>query len=240
LTVAFTAVLTFLVHCFLAHRIWRLSHRNWFLTIPIIILAILRLMSAATTTGQMIRLHSFTAFKAQFRWLFTLGLALSSTVDIIITASLLFLLHESRTGTNRLNDVIDSLIRYTFETGSLTCAGTIVTMICWLALSHSLVFMGLHFVISKLYANSLLVTLNTRQIIRSTHSSREARVVHPIVHLNDRRLDDSPTTDLYSRDIAFDKYNSSRKLEINVMKSVEQAVEEGCEPSIRETDEEPK
>jgi len=235
LTVAFTAVLTFLVHCFLAHRIWRLSRRNWYLTIPILTLAVLRLASASTTTAEMISLHSFTAFRAHFQWLFTLGLALSSTVDVIITASLLFLLHGSRTGTNRLNAVIDSLIRYTFETGLLTCAGTIVTMLCWLTISHnSLVFMGLHFVISKLYANSLLVTLNTRQIVRraQSSSSRDGRIVHPIVHLNDPRLE-STITDLYSPNIAFDKYNS-QKLEISVVRSVEHNVEDGCERTIND------
>lgn len=224
LTIAFTAVLTFLVHCFLAHRIWRLSHRNWFLVIPIIVLAILRLVSATSTTGEMIRLHSFSVFRAQFRWLFTLGLALSSTIDIVITASLFFLLHGSRTGTNRLNAVIDSLIKYTFETGSLTSAGTIVTMVCWLTMSDSLVFMGLHFVISKLYANSLLVTLNTRQILRRTQSSsRNGRMLQPMVHLSERRLNSPSET--YSRDIPFDKYTSTRKLEVNVVKSVEHAVE---------------
>lgn len=232
LTVAFTAVLTFLVHCFLAHRIWRLSRRNLYLTIPIVTLAVLRLVSACATTGEMTRIHSFTRFKAEFRWLFTLGLALSSTVDILITASLFILLYGNRTGT-RLNVVIDSLIRYTFETGSLTCAGTIVTMICWLSISHSLIFMGLHFVISKLYANSLLVTLNTRQIIRYAQpSSRDGRIVHPIAHLNDRRLDDG-LSDLYTRDIAFDKYNSTRKLEISVVQSVDKAAE-GCSESVHD------
>jgi len=129
LTVVFTAVLTFLVHCFLAQRIWRLSHHNWYLTIPIITLAVLRLASASTSTAEMFSLRSFTAFKAHFRWLFTLGLTLSSAVDIIITGSLFFLLHGSRTEMGRLNLVIDSLIRYSFETGLLTCAGTIATML---------------------------------------------------------------------------------------------------------------
>ncbi|KAK0200644.1 hypothetical protein DFS33DRAFT_1363181 [Desarmillaria ectypa] len=165
-TVVITAVLTFLVHCFFAHRIFMLSKRNWFLTCPILILATFRLASACVTTSEMIHLKTFSAFKEDFRWVFTLGLSLSSAVDILITGSLFGLLHTSRSEADNLNAIIDSLILYTFETGSLTCAATIIDMICWITMSSNLIFMGLHFVINKLYANSLLVTLNTRRGLR--------------------------------------------------------------------------
>ncbi|KAJ7583581.1 hypothetical protein C8J56DRAFT_954432 [Mycena floridula] len=166
LSIVFTAILTFAVHCFFAHRIFKLSQRNWYLTTPIVILAVLRLASASVTTGEMIRLGTFSQFRKDFRWVFTLGLALSSSVDFIITGSMFVLLQHSRTGAERLNEVIDSLILYTFETGSLTCAVTIVSMICWIAIPTNLVFMGLHFIIGKLYATSFLVTLNTRSRLR--------------------------------------------------------------------------
>ncbi|KAF8167098.1 hypothetical protein B0H34DRAFT_791870 [Crassisporium funariophilum] len=158
LTIVFTAILTFFVHLFFAHRIFMLSQRNYVLTVPIVTLAIFRLVSASVTTGEMLHLHSYSSFKHEIRWVFTTGLALSSSVDILITASLFFLLQTSRTSAPNLNAIIDSLIRYAFETGSLTCAGTIISMICWLAMPNNLIFMGLHFVIGKLYANSLLVT----------------------------------------------------------------------------------
>lgn len=168
LTIQLTAVLTFLVHIFYAHRILMLSKRNWFLTVPILFLALFRLACATVTTAKMIALGSFTAFKAEVEWIFTLGLALSSVIDIIITASLFLLLrtNKSHNGTESLNAIINALILYAFETGSLTCAGTVASMICWLAMPSNLIFMGLHFVIGKLYANSLFVTLNTRKNIR--------------------------------------------------------------------------
>ncbi|KXN86816.1 hypothetical protein AN958_09612 [Leucoagaricus sp. SymC.cos] len=102
--------------------------------------------------------QTFPTFRTHFNWLFTLGLALSTAVDILITTSLFFLLKTSRTSDFDLNAVIDTLILYAFETGALTTAGTIVSMICWLAMKDNLIFMGLHFVIAKLYANSILVT----------------------------------------------------------------------------------
>lgn len=176
LTIVFTAISTFAVHCFFAHRIFLLSKKNWYLTTPIVVLATFRLGSAAATSSEMIRLGEFSTFKAQFRWLFSLGLALSSTIDIFVTLSLFALLQHSKSRSLRsekLDHIIDSLVLYTFETGSLTSAATVSAMICWLAMNNNLVFMGLHFVIGKLYANSLLAALNTRHELRQAHSSHD-------------------------------------------------------------------
>jgi len=170
LSVLFPAFLTFLVHNFFAQRIFMLSKRNYILTLPIVVLAVLRLVSACVTTSFMLRLGTFSTFKADVRFIFTTGLALSTTVDVIITASLFILLQSSRTGAATLDAVIDALIRYTFETSTLTSAGTIASMLCWSIIPNNLIFMGLHFVIGKLYANSLLVTLNTRESIRRARS----------------------------------------------------------------------
>lgn len=68
-----------------------------------------------------------------------------------------------------MNHVLDKLILYSFENGSLTCAAVVVSMICWLERGNNLIFLGLHFVISKFYANSLLATLNTRKGLRPGH-----------------------------------------------------------------------
>jgi len=170
LSVLFPAFLTFLVHNFFAHRIFMLSKRNYYLTVPIVVLAVLRLVSACVTTSFMLKLGTFPDFQADVKFIFTTGLALSTTVDVIITASLFVLLQSSRTGAATLDAVIDALIRYTFETSTLTCAGTIASMLCWAIIPSNLIFMGLHFVIGKLYANSLLVTLNTRDSIRRARS----------------------------------------------------------------------
>ncbi|KAF9462200.1 hypothetical protein BDZ94DRAFT_1309849 [Collybia nuda] len=217
LTIVFTAILTFLVQCFFAHRIHLLSKKNWFITTPLIILAFGRLCSAFATSAEMIHVRSFAIFKLKFRWLFSLGLALSSTVDILITIFLFFLLSNNRSSSLTLDRVIDALILYAFEIGSLTSAGTIVSMICWLTMNDNLIFMGLHFVIGKLYANSLLATLNTRHELRRSQLTHE---LHPQSDIrNSRRLT------LQFRD-PFDQALSNQNahslpVHINVEKSIE-------------------
>ncbi|KAJ4465455.1 hypothetical protein J3R30DRAFT_3613299 [Lentinula aciculospora] len=149
LSIMITGVLTFLVHSFFAHRIFLLSKRKWSLVAPVIIIAILRLVSSTATTGTMLHYRSFIQFRQHVRWLFTLGLALSSAVDVLITSSLFLLLRSSKMEGGSLDGVIDSLILYTFETGSVTCAATIVSMICWIIIPTELIFMALHFIIGK-------------------------------------------------------------------------------------------
>ncbi|KAF8167236.1 hypothetical protein B0H34DRAFT_6932 [Crassisporium funariophilum] len=171
LSVILTATLTFVTHCLFAHRIHCMSERNVYITFPIMLLASGRLAAASVSGGEMIHLRSYTIFRRDFLWLFTTGLGLSSAVDILITLSLFLLLKKSRKQSVKLHGVLDSLILYTFEIGSLTCAATIASLLCWVILDDSLIFLGLHFVIGKLYANSLVATLNARQELRQAHST---------------------------------------------------------------------
>jgi hypothetical protein len=121
-----------------------------------------------------IRYGNFAVFRQHYEWLWSLGLALSTTVDVLITCSLFTLLWLSRSRSLSLNGVLDSLIVYTLELGSLTGFATIIAMICWLVYKNNLVFLGLYFVIAKLYANSMLASLNMRDGLRRTHAKNSS------------------------------------------------------------------
>ncbi|GLB43796.1 hypothetical protein LshimejAT787_1403080 [Lyophyllum shimeji] len=213
LTIVFTAILTFFVHMFFVHRIWLLSQKNYYLAIPFLMLVTARLGAAAATCNEMIVLKSLSAYKSRFGWLFTMGLTLSSLVDILITLSMFIMLRSSRSRSLSLNHVIDSLILYTFEIGSLTCAGTIISLITWLALERSLVFMGLHVLIAKLYATSLLASLNSRNELR-----RSRQTSHEVMNLD---LDGSRRRDTLQLSNQFDSSDVQlQRVHINVEKSV--------------------
>jgi len=171
LSIAFTALLTLLVHFFFIFRIHRLSMGNLFLTIPLSLLALARVAFACLTTASMIQLRSLKEFVKYFTWSFTTGLSISSGVDFLITACLCFLLWRTQKQTTKLNHVLDKLMRYAFENCALTTLATVVSLICWLVMPHNLIFMGLHFIICKFYANSLLATLNRRKGLLSSVSA---------------------------------------------------------------------
>ncbi|KAG1783454.1 hypothetical protein EV702DRAFT_1041119 [Suillus placidus] len=135
-----------------------------------------------------IELQTMTAFRHNVEWVFTAGLSFSCVVDVLVTASLCFTLRRSR--------------------GSYSNAATIISMICWVTM-HNLVFLGVHFVLSKLYANSLLATLNSRKQLQEERSrgalSNELPVAFPGRYQSK-----------YSK-----RLDPGNKLEINVERTIE-------------------
>ncbi|KAJ3482529.1 hypothetical protein NLI96_g6924 [Meripilus lineatus] len=116
ITVLLTAIITFFVHCFFAHRIYTLSKKNLYITVPIVVLAFARMVSAlstfpslwfsvfahfghrAVTSGQWFRLGRFSKFGADFQYLVTLGLSLAVGVDVLIAVIICWYLNRRRTG----------------------------------------------------------------------------------------------------------------------------------------------
>ncbi|KAL4248394.1 hypothetical protein ABKN59_006851 [Abortiporus biennis] len=165
-TIALTAIITFLVHVFFAHRILTLSKNNMIITLPIAVFASVRLAAALITASQSVRLKSYVLLADKFNWAFTLGLSIAAVIDVVIAAALCLYLHQSRTGFSSMDGIIDSITLYTVENGMLTCLTTIITLICWLTMRHNLIWLALHFAISKLYANAFMATLNARKVLR--------------------------------------------------------------------------
>ncbi|OBZ67081.1 hypothetical protein A0H81_12889 [Grifola frondosa] len=172
ISIALTAVITFFVHWFFAFRLFLLSKRNYWVTVPIILLALGRVVAAFVTAAELIILGSFSIFFDRFKWVFTTGLILASMVDVMITSALCYYLRRNRTGSGRFDHILDSVTLYTLENGMLTCLTTLVSLIFWLAKPHVLIYLGLHFAISKLYANSFLASMNARKMLRAASESQ--------------------------------------------------------------------
>ncbi|CDO73017.1 hypothetical protein BN946_scf185007.g71 [Trametes cinnabarina] len=197
-SIALTAVITVCVHLFFSMRLFKLSKGNYWITVPIVgnnlaILAIARVgtcgsilrslytsqssvfspsVAAFVTAIELIRLGSFFEFGLRFRWVFTLGLVLSAVVDGLITAGLCFYLRRHRGGTGRFDHILNTVTLYTVENGLLTSVTTIISLIFWLVKSDELIYLGLHFAISKLYANSFLASMNARKTLMAQSQSQ--------------------------------------------------------------------
>ncbi|KAL0059966.1 hypothetical protein AAF712_013262 [Marasmius tenuissimus] len=98
--------------------------------------------------------------------------------DIVVAGSLCALLHESRTGIGKTNRIITSLMIYAVNRCLLTSFVAIVEVIVFVARPHELWFLGVDFVIGKqclpfgtVYANSLLASLNSRNMLRNQQGS---------------------------------------------------------------------
>ncbi|GJE96405.1 hypothetical protein PsYK624_126020 [Phanerochaete sordida] len=174
-TISITGFLTFIIHLFFAHRVWTLSKHNKPLTITIVLLAFLRMLSAFGAVIQMHRFPTWVAYRDHASWSFTTGLAISAAVDFLIAVSLCYFLQRRRTGFQGMDEIINSIIRYTVESGSLTTCLTVASFVCWLTMPSNFVFLALHFCITKTYANSFLATLNARSHIKERASSSAER-----------------------------------------------------------------
>ncbi|KAG2106942.1 uncharacterized protein F5147DRAFT_698758 [Suillus discolor] len=180
-----------------------LTHNDWRISGPIVSLTL------RFSTVEMIELQTMTAFRDKVEWVFTMGLSLSCVVDILVTAGLCFTLRRNRSFSN-MDRVINTMVLYTLENNALTSAATIISMICWVTMDN-LIFLGIHFVLSKLYANSLLATLNSRKQLQEERSrglgalSNELPVAFP-----------SRYQSKYSK-----RLDPGNKLEINVERTIE-------------------
>lgn len=171
-TIALTATVTFLVHIFFTHRVYQLSRQRWWVAGPIGCLAVLRVVSAISCTVQMVRAGTWEKFADGSAWLFTTGLSISAVLDFLIALALIVYLQKSRTGWQAMDQVIDAIVLYTVENGLLTSIFAVLSLIFWCTMRHNLIFLAMHFAISKLYANSFLATLNARKTLQQrSHSS---------------------------------------------------------------------
>ncbi|KAL5528083.1 hypothetical protein ACEPAF_7219 [Sanghuangporus sanghuang] len=166
LTVGLTGTITFFAQSFFTWRVWKLSQKN--IIAPIIfVFQIARLTSGWVTTVKAIEYGTFVAWTHQVRWIFTAGLAVAVLCDILITGSLCYWLHGSRSGVHGMNEIIDKIILYSIENGMFICLASVASLICGITMPGNLIFIGIHFVISKLYINSILASLNTRNSFRA-------------------------------------------------------------------------
>ncbi|KAL5482792.1 hypothetical protein ACEPAI_9387 [Sanghuangporus weigelae] len=127
------------------------------------------LMSVILTI-QAFHLETF-AEQPKIKWLTTAVLATSVFTDLVIAASLTYFLHHLRNAFSA-NTLVNDLIAYSLETGAITSVCGIATLVSFDILPTTFVYLSFFFVLSKLYSNSLLATLNTRRIVRGRGTDR--------------------------------------------------------------------
>jgi len=102
---------------------------------------------------------------AQISYLLYVALGGGVTADILIAVSLCIALSRSRTGLKKTESVINVMMMYTINTSLLTtiCSGAcFITYAVW---PDALTFISIFYSLAKLYFNSLLATLNSRDIL---------------------------------------------------------------------------
>ncbi|KAJ7369088.1 hypothetical protein DFH08DRAFT_947965 [Mycena albidolilacea] len=97
------------------------------------------------------------------------GLAVSVATDIFISAARYYYLHHLKQGYMDTQEMVDAIVIFTVNDGLLTCATLIASMICFLVMKKNFIWIAFYVIVAKLFANSILATLNLRNWYRHRH-----------------------------------------------------------------------
>ncbi|KAK7054814.1 hypothetical protein VNI00_003277 [Paramarasmius palmivorus] len=172
-----------LVQAFFVYRIWIFSKGN----IPMMILLsamVITLLSEYSSSAPPAYFSFFTLGSdksniprfEEMGGLLGLNLAINSltaVVDVSLTVAVCYYLSRSRTGFAASETMLNKIIVLAINTGAITSVWTILILIAYLSLRGYYVYFGMYLVIGRLYANSLLATLNSRQRMRSTSDAAQ-------------------------------------------------------------------
>ncbi|KAF5377942.1 hypothetical protein D9615_006750 [Tricholomella constricta] len=154
-------------------RVWRFSERNYYITGVIMFLTFGQLALAIAFTVKAFELPSVFSVH-ELQTLGTISLTAGVITDIVTAVALCFFLNRLRTGFHSSDSLVNSLCRYAINTGALTSAVSLTTLILYnLHSKDNLYFVATYFILSKLYAISYMATLNTRRTIRGRGTDRQ-------------------------------------------------------------------
>lgn len=163
--VLFNGFTALLVQSFLTVRIWRLSSGNKWLTGGAAILVLGEFGCVIAYVAMSLRLRTFVEL-AELKALSITVNALAAAGDVVIATTLIWLLRSSRTGFHRSNTMIRKLILFSVETCALTSLCAIASLVSIVCAGQTFIYILFFFCMGRLYANSLLATLNARKMIR--------------------------------------------------------------------------
>ncbi|EIN10075.1 hypothetical protein PUNSTDRAFT_133841 [Punctularia strigosozonata HHB-11173 SS5] len=162
-----TAISDLIIRFLFTRRIWKLSQGNVWLAGLITPLTLLAFGTAFAFGLRGLSLPSFTdvpGIKAS--WLLILGLSCSVAIDVILAASLCWLLYGNKSGFSKTDGLINLLIVYGISTGAITGVCAILVLITYVTMPDNFIWIAFFFILGKLFLNSLLVSLNARTALK--------------------------------------------------------------------------
>jgi len=179
--------------CF-AMRVWRFSNHNIPLTTLLILLIFAQLGLAIAYTVKAFYLERLV-FIDSLTLLATLTLGLGVITDVTTAGSLCFYLRRMRTGHPKSDSLVSTLTRYAVNTGLLTSAVSLCTLVLYNIMPHNFIFVGFYFVLCKMFGISFMTTLNTRKAVRGKGTDQEDSPIP-----NNNAVNVKPLTPSFSND----------------------------------------
>ncbi|KAF8347244.1 hypothetical protein F5887DRAFT_957456 [Amanita rubescens] len=195
--IAVNVIIILFVQSLYTVRVWKLSSNNTRIWAWVLIVVLL----AGYATGIILIVKTITiSYFSQLnesRWVIYLAFAMPTFNDIVLAAGIWHLLSLRRTTFAETQSKIWIILRYVFISGALTSVCSLSALITYVVMPNNLVFLGIEFLLTKLYINSYLAMLNARKSVKDhTTLSHTANVMQ--------------LSDLESRQPDLDYHGSSR------------------------------
>jgi len=168
-----TNILGVCVRVFYLWRIWLLSGRNVTLVGSLLTLYIVHIGFGFASAISCLLHSTWTEYQTNHITFLinVIALSLGCASDIVTAAILIYFFWHARTEFEGSHRIINVLMAYALNTGVLTSMTSLLMIFTYVFLKNSLLFAGVFMVLGRLYANSVLGTLNTRQILRAHRSA---------------------------------------------------------------------
>ncbi|KAK0435711.1 hypothetical protein EV421DRAFT_1908412 [Armillaria borealis] len=127
---------------------------------------------------------------ASMDWAIDAAFATSTGIDFFISFAICYYLHKSRSISefSSTNSRLLVLMWFVLMSGLATSACSTVALITYIVLPNTLVFLGVEFLLTKLYVNSLLSMLNARKRLQGANTRSGAALLDPTSFSNMIRL----------------------------------------------------
>ncbi|KZP05045.1 hypothetical protein FIBSPDRAFT_1054306 [Athelia psychrophila] len=227
--VLITSITDFFIRCLFARRIFRLSHENYILTAGIVVISVMDLTCGIIITIKGFQMSSFADLSA-FSKLFYLNFAAGFSGDLYVAFVLSYYLYTSRTGYTRTDTLIKTLIMYSINTvggyiadrlhgvlGAITALDAFMGMFFYIIMPTNFIFITFYLMLSKIYVNSYLATLNAREHLfeKGGVAPIHMSLLHPAFRTYDTG-DTSENNLQPSRSLDATKRSGSPEIAINV------------------------
>ncbi|KAH7908193.1 hypothetical protein BJ138DRAFT_1158251 [Hygrophoropsis aurantiaca] len=160
--VAITSLTDVLIRLMFARRVWRLSQQNFILTGLTIGISLTDLICGLIITVKAFGLHSFTEL-SKISTLLYINFIAGFSGDFLVAVVLCWYLYRSRTGFQRTDTLVKTLVSYIITTGLLTAIDASLGMIFYIVMPNNFIFIAFYFNLAKMYINSYLALLNARE-----------------------------------------------------------------------------
>ncbi|KAJ7635902.1 hypothetical protein B0H17DRAFT_1107338 [Mycena rosella] len=167
IAVVFSGLIGASVQGFFSFRIYSLS-RKVYIPLFIWIISFWRLLSSILVLTGTLQSSTVEGAEGQWGWALLASWSVSAANDLVITVALVTILIRQRTYAQKRTVVlVDKLIAWTIETGMLTSACGILMLICFVTMRNNYIFLAFFAVEARMFSNSLLASLNSREMLRA-------------------------------------------------------------------------